>query len=142
MPPCQIFPMGQKYYQQNTHHFNKTAACSHHCSLSHEHRHWGIDIMGYTFRSTIQTQAIPPPSRGSAPTPGDYRQSIESPMGVPTFNSTEKVLKFTSYDYEIVIKGMIFDDIYPFGCGVYSSSNICQMRWAINRPTAVKGFML
>ena len=30
--------------------------------------------------------------------PGDYRQSIESPMGVPTFNSTEKALTFTIYD--------------------------------------------
>ena len=30
--------------------------------------------------------------------PGDYRQSIESPMGIPTFNSTEKALTFTIYD--------------------------------------------
>ena len=30
--------------------------------------------------------------------PNDYRQSIESPTGFPTFNSTEKVLKFTIYD--------------------------------------------
>ena len=30
--------------------------------------------------------------------PGDYRQSIESPMGVPTFNSTEKALTFIIYD--------------------------------------------
>ena len=30
--------------------------------------------------------------------PGDYRQSIQSPMGVPTFNSTEKALTFTIYD--------------------------------------------
>ena len=30
--------------------------------------------------------------------PGDYRQSIESPVGVPTFNSTEKALIFTIYD--------------------------------------------
>ena len=29
---------------------------------------------------------------------GDYRQSIESPMGVLTFNSTEKALTFTIYD--------------------------------------------
>ena len=29
----------------------------------------------------------------------DYRQSIESPVGVFTFNSTEKALKFTIYDY-------------------------------------------
>ena len=30
--------------------------------------------------------------------PDDYRQSIESSMGVPTFNSTEKALTFTIYD--------------------------------------------
>ena len=30
--------------------------------------------------------------------PGDYRQSIESPMSFPTFNSTEKALTFTIYD--------------------------------------------
>ena len=29
---------------------------------------------------------------------GDYRQSIESSMGVPTFNSTEKALTFTVSD--------------------------------------------
>ena len=29
--------------------------------------------------------------------PGDYRQSIESPMDVPTFNSTEKALTFNIY---------------------------------------------
>ena len=30
--------------------------------------------------------------------PGDYKQSIESPMGVPIFNSTEKSFTFTIYD--------------------------------------------
>ena len=29
---------------------------------------------------------------------GDYRQYIESPMGVPTFNFTKKALTFTIYD--------------------------------------------
>ena len=41
---------------------------------------------------------------------GEYGQSIESPMGVPTFNSTEKVLKFTIYDCILKItakKGVI-----------------------------------
>ena len=30
---------------------------------------------------------------------GDYRKSIESPMSVPTFNSTEKALTSTIYDW-------------------------------------------
>ena len=41
---------------------NKAAACA----LWHEHRHWGIGIPEYTFGSTIQARAIPPPSWGSA----------------------------------------------------------------------------
>ena len=36
--------------------------------------------------------------------PGDYRQSIESSMGVPTFNSTEKSLAFTIYDCILIIR--------------------------------------
>ena len=31
--------------------------------------------------------------------PSEYRQSIESPMDVPTFNSTENALKFIVYNY-------------------------------------------
>ena len=31
---------------------------------------------------------------------------------------------------EIIAKNMIFDEIYPIGCGVYFSSDICRMRWA------------
>ena len=61
-----------------------------------QRHHWGIGIPGYTFISSIQARAIPPSSW--ALLPGDYRQSIESPMGVPTFNSTEKALTFTIYD--------------------------------------------
>ena len=60
-----------------------------------QRHHWGIGIPGYTFGSSIQARAIPPPSWCS---PNDYRQSIESPMGVLTFNSTEKSLTFTIYD--------------------------------------------
>ena len=52
---------------KSTTNFNKTAFCSHDCLLLHEHRHWGIGMLGYTFRSAIQARAIPPPSWGSAP---------------------------------------------------------------------------
>ena len=48
---------------------------------------WGIGIPGYTFGSSIQARAIPPPS-----------WSVQSSVGVPTFNSTEKALTFTIYD--------------------------------------------
>ena len=71
---------------------------------------WGIGIPGYTFGSSIQAGAFPPPSWCF---PGDYRQSIESLMGVPTFNSTEKALEFTNYDYILRLrqKDVIFDKI-------------------------------
>ena len=39
-----------KYYQQNTQNVDKTAACSHHCSLRHEHRHWGYLCTGVYLR--------------------------------------------------------------------------------------------
>ena len=39
-------------------------------------------------------------------------------MGVPTFDSTEKALKFTIYYYILRLwqKSVLFDDIYPFHC--------------------------
>ena len=46
-----------KYYQQKPHNFNKTAACSHHCPLWHEHCHWGIGIAGYIVRLIGQPQS-------------------------------------------------------------------------------------
>ena len=73
-----------------------------------QRHHWGIGIPEYTFVYSIQARAIPPPSWGSA-LPGHYRQSIESPMGVPTFNSTEKALTFTIYE-NTVKKGVLFDE--------------------------------
>ena len=45
----------------------KTAACSHHCSLRHPAPSLGHWYTGYTFGSSIQALAIPPPSWGSAP---------------------------------------------------------------------------
>ena len=58
--------------------------------------HWGIGIPGYTFGSSIQARAIPPPFWSSAsPVTTD---SLKSPKGVHTFNSTEKAFTFTIYD--------------------------------------------
>ena len=107
---------------------DQIAAYSHHYSLWQEHGHWGIGIQDI---SSIQAQAIPPPSWGSAPS-SDYRQLIEYPKGIPTFNSTENALIFT---FMIIFsdygnKGVRFDEIYPFGCRVYLSSDICQVCWA------------
>ena len=132
VPPWQNFATGQpakpdKYYHKKIQNFNKTAACSHHCPFWHEHHHWYTE---YTFDL---------PSRVSNPTtylglcfPGDYRQSIESSMAVPTFHSTEKAHKFTIYDCILRLrqKSVIFDEIYPFDCRDYLSGDISWMRWA------------
>ena len=76
---------------------NKTVACSHHCPLRHPApslRHWYTGIYLRIFD--------PGPSNATTflghCSPGDYRQSIESSMGVPIFNSTENALTFTIYD--------------------------------------------
>ena len=37
------------------------------CPSGTQHHHWGLGIPGYTFGSSIQARAIPPPSWGSAP---------------------------------------------------------------------------
>ena len=61
--------------------------------------------------------------------PGCYRQSIESPMGVSTFNSTEKVLTFTIYDCILRIrpKKVCYS---PFGRRISLACAICWMRCA------------
>ena len=71
--------------------------CSHHCPLRHP-----APSLGHWYAGVYLLIFDPGPSN---PTtflglcfPGDYRQSIESPMGVPTFSSTEKALIFTIYD--------------------------------------------
>ena len=59
-----------------------------------QRHHWSIGVGGYTFGSSIQARAIPPPSWGSAlPV-----TTIESPMGVLIYNSAEKALAFAIYD--------------------------------------------
>ena len=102
LSPCQNFPTDQhaklgKYSQQKPQNFNKTAACSHHCPLRHPALslgHWYTEVYLQIFD--------PGPSNPTTflglCSPGDYRHSIESEMGVSTFNSTEKALTFTIYD--------------------------------------------
>ena len=69
--------------------------------------------------------------------PGDYRQSIESPMGVPTFNPTEKSLTFTIYDCILRIR--------PKRCVIWRklalwTSNEFSMRHLLNELRRYTGF--
>ena len=122
---CQNFPIptGQSSCQKNNSNwsaskawhvlitkpqsFNKTASCSHHCPLRHpapslgHHRH-PASSLGHRYTGVYLRIFDPGPSNPSTflgfCSPGDYRQSIQSPIGVPTFNSTENALTFTIYD--------------------------------------------
>ena len=133
--PCQNCPTGQpakpgKYYKK-TKNFNKMAAWSYHCSLWHEHRHWGIGIPGYTFGSTIQAQAIPPPSWGSAsPVTTGSQQSFQWASQLSTLQKKRLFSQFMIIFSNYGKKGVIFNEIYPFCWGVYISSDICRMCWA------------
>ena len=126
-PTCQPARPG-KYYQQKPQNKKKMAACSHRCHLCKEHRHLCIGIPGYTFGSVIQA---PSPSNLTTflglCSPDDYRQSIESPMGVPPLTRFTSLLMIIFWNYG---NTAIFDEIYPFGRGVYLSSDICRMHWA------------
>ena len=105
-----------------------------------QRHHWGIGIPGYTFGSSIQAQAIPPPSWGSAPQ--DYRQSIESPMGVPTFNSTEKALIFTIYDCILRIrpkKMCYLMKVSPLDVELIQHAPSVECAVPVDRLTASKG---
>ena len=65
---------------------------------------------------------------------GDYRQCMEFPMGVPPSTLEKRSLSslglFMNHFVDYSKKGVILDEIYPFGCGVYLSSDICRMRLA------------
>ena len=80
---------------KKTYNVNKTAAFSHHCFLWQEHCHWAFIYQVY-FRIYDSGPSNPTTFLGLCYL-GDYRQHIESPTVVPTFNSTEKALKFTIY---------------------------------------------
>ena len=80
------------FYQQKSQNFNKTAACSHHCPLWHEHRYWGIGTPG------VYLHICDPGLSKSHHLPRGLLlrwlqvASIDIPMCVPIFNSTEKAL--------------------------------------------------
>ena len=61
---------------------NKTVACSHHCSLRHPAPSLGHWYTGVYFQIFDPGPSNPNTFLGLC-SPGDYRQSIESPMGVP-----------------------------------------------------------
>ena len=83
--------------KQKPQNFNKSAVCSHHCSLSHLAPSLGNWYIGVYLRIFDSGPSNPTTFLGLC-SPGDYRQSIESPMGVPPFNFTEQALTFTVYD--------------------------------------------
>ena len=86
-----------KYYQQIPQSFNKTAAYSNCCPLRHPARslgHWYTAV----YLRIFDPETINPTNLLGALLTRDYRQSIESPMGVPTVKSTEATLTFTIFD--------------------------------------------
>ena len=68
-----------------------------------QRHHWGIGIPGVYLRIIDPGPCNPTTFLGLGSS-GDNRQSIEFPMGVPTFNFTEKELTFTIYDYILRIR--------------------------------------
>ena len=105
-----------------------------------QRHHWVIGIPGYTFESSILTRAIPPLLLGLC-SPGDYRQSLKSLMDVPTFNSTDKALKFTIYDYILRLnpeKVWYFTKSIPLAAKFNYLATSAEYSGSINRPSAVK----
>ena len=77
--------------------FSKTTTYSPHYPLRHPAPlfwHWyaGVNLRIFDPRPSNPT------SFPGLCSPGDYRQTIESPVGVQTLNSTEKALTITIYD--------------------------------------------
>ena len=48
---CSATKTWQVLLTKHTKTFKKPAACSHNCLLWHEHCHWGIGILAYTFKT-------------------------------------------------------------------------------------------
>ena len=71
-----------KYLQQKPKIFNKTTACSRHCPLRHP-----APSLGHWYTRVYLRIFDPGPSNPTTflglCSPGDYRQSTESPMSVP-----------------------------------------------------------
>ena len=94
-PTCQPAKPGKSYKKDQN--FNKTAICSHHCPLRHPAPslwHWYAEVYLRIFESCPSN----PTTFLGLCSPSDFRQSMESPMGVTTFKSTEKAHTSTTYD--------------------------------------------
>ena len=93
----------EKYYKQIPQHFNKTAACSHRCppqAPSPSTGHW-YDML---YLRIFDPGPINPTTFLGLCSPSDYWQSMESQIGVPTFNCTETALASTIYDSFLTLR--------------------------------------
>ena len=125
------------------HNFNKTVACSHHCSLCNEHRYWGIGIPGYTFGSTIHAWTIPPPSWCSAsPVTTDSLLSLQWAFPPKTL----KKRRLNSL-YECILRlrpkkvWHLTNSILLAAEFIYLATSV-ECAGPINRPTTVKGLKI
>ena len=89
--------VSQQSWHQKPQNFNKTAACSHHYPLRHP-----APSLGHWYTGVYLRIFDPGPNNPTTflalCSPGDYKQSLESAMGCPTFSCKEKALTFTIYD--------------------------------------------
>ena len=119
----------------------KTATCSYHCPLRHPAPslgHWYTGVYLWIF---IPGTSNPTTFLGLW-IPGDYRQSIESSMCIPTFNSTEKALKFNIYDCILRLrpkKVWYLTKFIPLAAEFMYLATSAECSGPINRPTTVKG---
>ena len=86
-----------KYYQQNNFSTEWPTVATTVTSGTQRH-HWSIRISGVYLR-IIDPDPSNPNIFLRLCSPSDCRQSIESPVSVQKFNSTEKAFIFTIYDY-------------------------------------------
>ena len=145
MPPGRNCSTGQsakpdKYHQQKSLNFNKTAACSHHCPLWHEHNHWGIGVPGYSFGSTIKARAIPPPSHGSAlPVTTSSQKSFQLAFP-PSTQPKKRLFSLFMIIYSDYGKNVwYFTKFIPLAAEFIYLATSAECAWSINQPTAVKG---
>ena len=75
--------------------------------------------------------------------PDDYSQSIESSMGVPTFNCKEEVHKFTMNDYILRLRKKVwfFIKSIPLAAKFIYLATSAECAGPIILPTAVKGLI-
>ena len=133
VPPFQNFPNGQpaKYYKIKQYK-------SHYCSLRYEHRHLGIGIPGYIFRSTIKALAIPSLFWISAPPvlSRQYRVSHVRPY-LQLYRNGVNIHNLCLYN-EIIAKRWYLTKHIHFAAEFSYQVISVECAGPINRPTAVK----